>query len=275
MGERKMKKILAILLTIVVVFSIFSIFVPQVKALTTFTDFESGLGNWVPFTEGIPTAFMQLSTAYSHSSSHSLEQYSSSISPDGSVAGIRLPVTSISDQYELNAWAYVTERNDADSQSLFGFVYDSEFVSWNPWGSSSSYVYVRQSEGYEVKGDYNNPVPYGLTLNTWHQVNVTVYTNSGNVSIWLDSDLIVDNWPAFNAGDIPDFYGIDCSANDYGNFVIHQYIDDIYTSEIPSVGGFYISVDKFSLLAPYLALVSTIILAVSISVAYIKRRKKQ
>jgi len=41
------------------------------------------------------------------------------------------------------------------------------------------------------------------------------------------------------------------------------------------VGGIWIPVDKFSLLAPYIALVSTVILAVSISVAYIKHRKKQ
>jgi len=41
------------------------------------------------------------------------------------------------------------------------------------------------------------------------------------------------------------------------------------------VGGFWIPVDKFSLLAPYIALVATVILAVSISVAIIKYRKKQ
>jgi len=41
------------------------------------------------------------------------------------------------------------------------------------------------------------------------------------------------------------------------------------------VGGIYIPVDKLSLLAPYIALVSTIILAVSISVAIIKYGKKQ
>ena len=41
------------------------------------------------------------------------------------------------------------------------------------------------------------------------------------------------------------------------------------------VGGFTIPVEKLGLLAPYIALVSTIILAVSISVAYIKHRKKQ
>jgi len=41
------------------------------------------------------------------------------------------------------------------------------------------------------------------------------------------------------------------------------------------VGGFYIPIDKFNLIAPYLALVSTIILVASISVAIIKHRKKQ
>ena len=41
------------------------------------------------------------------------------------------------------------------------------------------------------------------------------------------------------------------------------------------VGGFTVPIDKFSLLAPYIALVSTITLAVSISVAYVKYRKKQ
>jgi len=53
--------------------------------------------------------------------------------------------------------------------------------------------------------------------------------------------------------------------------------NEYYKVELPSeaVGGFCIPVDKFSLLAPYIALVSTIILAVSISVAYIKYKKKQ
>jgi len=41
-----------------------------------------------------------------------------------------------------------------------------------------------------------------------------------------------------------------------------------------AVGGFWVPVDKFSLLAPYIALLSTIIVALSISVAYIKYRKK-
>jgi len=53
--------------------------------------------------------------------------------------------------------------------------------------------------------------------------------------------------------------------------------NEYYKVELPSegVGGLYIPVDKFSLLAPYIALTLTVILAVSISVAYIKYRKKQ
>jgi len=49
----------------------------------------------------------------------------------------------------------------------------------------------------------------------------------------------------------------------------------IWKIEAGAVGGLYIPVDKFSLLAPYIALVSTIVLAVSASVAYIKYRKKR
>jgi hypothetical protein len=45
------------------------------------------------------------------------------------------------------------------------------------------------------------------------------------------------------------------------------------TVRVP-VGGFWIPVDKLGLLAPYIALIATIIVAVSISVAYIKHRKK-
>jgi hypothetical protein len=45
------------------------------------------------------------------------------------------------------------------------------------------------------------------------------------------------------------------------------------TVRVP-VGGIWISVDKLGLLLPYIALVSTIILAVSISVAYIRHKKK-
>lgn len=227
-----MKRISVTLMTLLLAFSIFSILAPQVRATGTYTDFESGLGGWEPFTEA--GGIVQLSTTYAHSGTYSVEQFgqSSGSEPISSVGGVRLPVTSISDQYELSTWVYVTERSDANAASLFGFAYDDEIVAWNPWGSGSSYVYVRQSEGYQMKGDWYNPVPYGLTLNTWHQVNVTVYAGSGTVSIWLDGSLIVDNWPAVNAGEKPDYYDIRCWANYYGTYVMHQYIDDAHVSEV-------------------------------------------
>jgi len=55
----------------------------------------------------------------------------------------------------------------------------------------------------------------------------------------------------------------------------HQISAGLIIENEQPVGGIFIPVDKFSLLAPYIALVSTIILAVSITVAYIKHRKKQ
>ena len=58
----------------------------------------------------------------------------------------------------------------------------------------------------------------------------------------------------------------------------YMFLHAIFEYTLPAeaaVGGLWIPVDKFSLLAPYIALVSTIILAVSMSVAYIKYRKRQ
>jgi hypothetical protein len=46
------------------------------------------------------------------------------------------------------------------------------------------------------------------------------------------------------------------------------------TVRVP-VGGIWVPVDKLALLAPYLALIATIVFAASISVAYVKYRKKQ
>ena len=56
---------------------------------------------------------------------------------------------------------------------------------------------------------------------------------------------------------------------------IEKIIDGLIINVPTPVGGIWIPVDKLSLLAPYIALVSTVILAVSTSVAYIKYRKKQ
>ena len=65
---------------------------------------------------------------------------------------------------------------------------------------------------------------------------------------------------------------------------ISRYSSDLWWSQVrvmiwkiesQGVGGLTIPIDKLGLLAPYIASVSTVILAVSISVAYIKYRKKQ
>jgi len=48
-----------------------------------------------------------------------------------------------------------------------------------------------------------------------------------------------------------------------------------YEAPTATVGGILVPVDKLGILAPYIVLVSTIILAVSISAVYIKIRKKQ
>jgi hypothetical protein len=232
-----MKKILTVIVIGLLWFSTFPMFAAHVKAEGTVTDFESGFGGWQPFTQYGGVA--QLSTTYAHSGTHSVEQSgdSSGSDPYSSVGRIRFPVASILDEYELSTWVYVTERSDANAGSFFGFVFNwpegtppelREVVGWGPWGSGSSYAQVRQSEGYMPKGDWYNPVPYGLSLNTWHQVKVIVYTNLGTVSIWLDGSLIVDSWPAFNAGEKPDYYDIECSANYYGTYVMHQYVDDVY-----------------------------------------------
>jgi hypothetical protein len=239
-----MKKILTTMFVGLLCLSMFSIFAPNVKAEGTTTGFESGFGGWQSFTQYGGIA--QLSTTYAHSGTHSVEQsgHSSGSDPYSSVGRIRFPVALILDEYELSAWVYVTERSDANAASFFGFAFNwpggtppdfREVVGWGPWGSGSSYVHVRQSEGYTPKGNWYNPVSYGLTLNTWHQVKVMVYTNLGTVSIWLDGSLIVDNWPAFNAGEKPDYYDIECSANYYGTYAMHQYVDDVYVSEVARV----------------------------------------
>jgi hypothetical protein len=54
---------------------------------------------------------------------------------------------------------------------------------------------------------------------------------------------------------------------------IYRYYD--FENEPQGVGGLTVPINKFSLFTPYLALVATTILAISVSVAYFKRRKKQ
>ncbi len=219
---------LILALILVVVFSTFQMFNSQVKAEYGYTDFESGFDGWEPFTVS-HVSVVQISTTYAHSGTHSVEMYDRSYGNDtiGPGGGIKLPVTSTSELYELTAWVYATERSDGHAGGLFGFRVGGEKVGWNPWASHSSYVWVRQSEGYQQKGSLSNPIPYGLTLNTWHKVGVRLDSTLGTISVLLDDTLIVDPWPAFNAGEKPTDWDIHCWANYYGNFVMHQYVDDV------------------------------------------------
>jgi len=56
---------------------------------------------------------------------------------------------------------------------------------------------------------------------------------------------------------------------------ITLFIEYEYQSGTQGVGGFYIPIDKITLVAPYLALLLTVILVASISVAIIKYKKQQ
>lgn len=213
-----MKKKLLLALASVAVFVLSLCIYAEASQVTT--DFENGLEQWSAYT--LNGGSVKLGTAYAHSGTHSVEQTAQPIWD--SQASIRLQVTSTLSQYELTAWVYVTERTTVNEGSQFGFLYDGEPVNWNAWRSSSSYVSVRKSEGYQNKGDWNNPVPFGLTLNTWHEVKIVAYTDSGTVSIWLNGNSVVANWPAFNAGEHPDYYYISVFSSGAS---AQQYIDDV------------------------------------------------
>ena len=56
---------------------------------------------------------------------------------------------------------------------------------------------------------------------------------------------------------------------------IEKIIDGLIINQPPPVGGTWIPVDKFALLAPYIVLASTILAATSAAAIYIKRRKEK
>jgi hypothetical protein len=196
------------------------------------TDFENGFNGWQPSSRG--GGIVQISTAYSHSGSHSLEQWCQTGGTGGSApvsqSSAKFPTITQLQQYELSLWVYVTERHDTAAASQFGFLFENEGVLWDVWGSGSSYVYVRESEGYQRLGDMNNPVPQGLSLNEWHYVKVVADGTAGTVSVWLDGDPIVTSHPAFNIGEKPDYYYIHAHAN-YEVDYIHHFVDDVRISE--------------------------------------------
>ena len=128
----------------------------------------------------------------------------------------------------------------------------------------------------------------GQTLTLTHDLGTTdvlVYVISnrtnGITQIYHGGEIYWSESPPQN-----NYAGLYWHSLDNTSIAISRYSNDLWWSQVrvmiwkiepeaEAVGGLYIPVDKLGLLAPYIALVSTIILAVSISVAYIKYRKKQ
>ncbi len=215
---------LMLILVIVVVCSTFPMISRRVEADYAYTDFESGFDGWEPFTYH-PVSLVQLSTVIAHSGTHSVEMYGHSYGNDtiGSGGGIRLPVTSTAGIYELTARVFVTERSQFFADSFFGFTWENgDKVGWRVFFLGASWAMVRESEGYQHK-----LLTYGLKHHTWHQVRVKLDVAFGTVSVWLDGSLIASQWPAFNTGEIPDYWSIDCWSNYEGTYVMHQYVDDV------------------------------------------------
>jgi len=124
-------------------------------------------------------------------------------------------------------------------------------------------------------------------------------TSSGNTGgselhnhMWLDTGSIrgidavtVLELRSFDSGGNPKEFATDSEINGEPFYTDNEstlpsYYEVVWIMRVKhsapeSVGGFHIPVDKFSLLAPYVILAITLILAVSISAAYIKTRKKQ
>jgi len=102
-------------------------------------------------------------------------------------------------------------------------------------------------------------------------LNVSSSGDSGLNSTTVHTDVVVDNSQYAYYFEV----GIPGEQNGHGLYRFQYVIIEYEHQTGAGVGGFYIPVDKFSILAPYIAYVSTIILVVSISVAYVKYRKKQ
>ena len=103
-------------------------------------------------------------------------------------------------------------------------------------------------------------------------VNVSSSGDLGLGSTTVNTDTVIDNSQYAYYLEV----GIPGEQNGHGLYHFqHVIIEYEYQTGGAGVGGFWIPVDKLSLLAPYIGLASTIILAVSVSAAYVKYRKKQ
>jgi len=175
------------------------------------------------------------------------------------------------------AAAFTPQRTDMDWRN-----YGTELENWEVSGVATYYAGLQ--------------LPHGATI-----MNLTSYwyddsaTNNVVCGIWRFNQTDT-NTVTVASGDVSDAPGLGSyhattmfyptvDNNNYTYFMFvylpapyanyyFQYAIVEYTLPSGGVGGFWIPVDKFSLLAPYIALVATVILAVSITVAIIKHRKK-
>jgi len=151
---------------------------------------------------------------------------------------------------------------DAINTDLKYAYYDG--ASWNTEtvdsaGTVGEYTSIALDGGDNPHISYydaiNNDLKYAYYDGGW---NITTVDSTGDVGRHTSM--------ALDGGDNPHI-----SYCDWGNGDLKY----AYYEVPPSVGGIWVPVDKLGLLAPYIALVATIILAISVSAAIIKYRKKQ
>jgi hypothetical protein len=220
-----------------------------------------------------------------------------------------LGTTNVSiEMWGKDSGGYIHQRNYGGNQlkhqeySDLGFnsppAWDSK---WTPIGKGDTklyhnlnttdvFVYMigKDSDGFVHQKDYGG---WSYPVNVWYgaywyhldENSITVHRHGGDgdwvqvrVMIWKIpptglqyTSQVGAYWDNLTTSTI-DVYR---AQNDTDWEQVNVRIWKIQSSQ--GVGGLYVRVDKFSLLAPYIALVSTIILAVSITGAYIKYKKKQ
>ena len=109
------------------------------------------------------------------------------------------------------------------------------------YGGSDMWMSTRPS----IYADWSESVNLGPTINTAY----------GEWTPWICSDRIT----LYFDSDTPGGYGS----------------DDLWMSKCTTVGGVWVPVDKFGLLAPYIGLASTVLVATVATAIYIKRVKRR
>ena len=112
-----------------------------------------------------------------------------------------------------------------------------------------------------------------LATTQWYLIEIKAHPSSSSYDVYVDG-VFKKNCAMWIHGGLENNFQIGDRAD--GSYDKGEaYWDDIYIYKAPLVGGIWIPVDKLSLLAPYIALVSTIIIATAFTVAFLKYRKKQ